>query len=99
LAIDFARHGGKSVFIGRFFGPVRAVIPLTAGILRMPPGRFWVANVGSAILWAPAILFPAALLGQAARRIVAGEQLVLGALLLILLIGIAGAWIVSRLRA
>ena len=24
----FAKHGGKSVFIGRFFGPVRAVIPL-----------------------------------------------------------------------
>src|SRR4029077_15455805 len=27
----FARHGGKSVFIGRFFGPIRAVIPLAAG--------------------------------------------------------------------
>ena len=23
----FERHGGKSVFIGRFFGPIRAVIP------------------------------------------------------------------------
>src|SRR3954466_13218054 len=28
----FHRHGGKSVFIGRFFGPVRAIIPLAAGI-------------------------------------------------------------------
>ena len=33
----FERHGGKSVFIGRFFGPIRAVVPLTAGIMRMPP--------------------------------------------------------------
>ena len=33
----FERHGGKSVFIGRFFGPVRAVVPLAAGIMRMPP--------------------------------------------------------------
>jgi membrane protein DedA with SNARE-associated domain len=32
----FQRHGGKSVFIGRFFGPVRATIPLAAGILKMP---------------------------------------------------------------
>jgi len=27
----FARHGGKSVFIGRFFGPMRAVILLFVG--------------------------------------------------------------------
>jgi membrane protein DedA with SNARE-associated domain len=27
----FQRHGGKSVFVDRFFGPVRAVIPLAAG--------------------------------------------------------------------
>ena len=40
----FDRHGGKSVFIGRFFGPIRAVVPLAAGIMRMPPGRFWVAT-------------------------------------------------------
>src|SRR5579862_8003811 len=44
----FALHGGKSVAIGRFFGPIRAAIPLAAGILRMPRGRFWVANIGSA---------------------------------------------------
>ena len=46
----FERHGGKSVFIGRFFGPLRAVIPLVAGIARMPTRRFWLANVFSA-LW------------------------------------------------
>ena len=34
----FARHGGKSVFIGRFWGPLRAVIPLAAGIMRMSGG-------------------------------------------------------------
>ena len=95
----FVRHGGRSVFIGRFFGPLRAVVPLAAGILRMPPGRYWAANIGSAILWAPAILIPAALLGETARRIAVGEQLVLGALLLLLLIGVGGAWILSRLRA
>ena len=53
----FERHGGKSVFIGRFLGPIRAVIPLAAGIMQMPRGRFWVANVGSALVWAPLLLF------------------------------------------
>lgn len=57
----FQRHGGKSVFIGRFFGPLRAVIPLVAGMARMPSGLFWAANVGSALVWAPALLLPGAL--------------------------------------
>src|SRR5207244_8656737 len=46
----FERHGGKSVFIGRFFGPVRAVVPLAAGIMQMPRGRFWLAIVFSALV-------------------------------------------------
>ncbi|MGA7673986.1 MAG: DedA family protein [Rhizomicrobium sp.] len=57
----FERHGGKSVFIGRFFGPLRAVIPLVAGISRMPAARFWIANISSAFVWAPALLLPGAL--------------------------------------
>lgn len=54
----FEKHGGKSVFIGRFFGPVRAVVPLVAGTMEMPPHRFWIANVASAIIWAPAVTMP-----------------------------------------
>jgi membrane protein DedA with SNARE-associated domain len=53
----FERHGGKSVFIGRFFGPMRAVIPLAAGIMRMARGRFWFANITSALVWAAMLLF------------------------------------------
>lgn len=56
--VFFHRHGGKSIFIGRFFGPVRAVIPLIAGIMEMPAGRFWLANIASALIWAPALLVP-----------------------------------------
>lgn len=50
------QHGGKSVFLGRFFEPVRAVVPLAAGMLALQPARFWAANVGSALLWAPIVL-------------------------------------------
>jgi membrane protein DedA with SNARE-associated domain len=53
----FEQHGGKSVFIGRFFGPMRAVVPLAAGLLRMPRGWFWLTNVTSALVWAPMLLF------------------------------------------
>ncbi|HEX9159385.1 MAG TPA: DedA family protein [Rhizomicrobium sp.] len=52
----FERYGTASVFIGRFFGPVRAAIPLVAGIMEMSWQKFWIANIGSALVWAPALL-------------------------------------------
>jgi len=54
----FRRHGGKSVVIGRFVGPVRPIIPAVAGMLGMPVARFLAANVASAVVWAPAYLLP-----------------------------------------
>lgn len=50
--IFFHRHGGKSVLLGRFVGPVRAIIPVVAGMLGMRPLAFTVVNVLSAIGWA-----------------------------------------------
>jgi membrane protein DedA with SNARE-associated domain len=52
----FQRYGAGSVFIGRFFGPLRAVVPLVAGMMCMPPLRFYTANVLSALVWAPALV-------------------------------------------
>ncbi|HVC49607.1 MAG TPA: VTT domain-containing protein [Burkholderiales bacterium] len=59
----FAKHGGKSVVIGRFFGPVRAMVPVVAGMVRMPPIKFYTLNILSALIWAPAHILPGALLG------------------------------------
>ncbi|MCK0165569.1 bifunctional DedA family/phosphatase PAP2 family protein [Marinobacter sp. S6332] len=61
----FHRHGGKSIIIGRFVGPVRPVIPLIAGALMMPWRRFLAFNIGSAIAWAPAYILPGFLVGSA----------------------------------
>lgn len=52
------RHGGLSIFVGRFFGPLRAFVPLVAGALQMRARSFQVANVASAALWVPVILAP-----------------------------------------
>src|SRR5204863_4734920 len=72
----FRQHGGKSVFIGRFFGPVRAVIPLAAGIMHMPRGRFWIANVVSALVWAPMLLFAGDVAGMAGERLIGSANTV-----------------------
>ncbi|WP_447045552.1 bifunctional DedA family/phosphatase PAP2 family protein [Vreelandella sp. H-I2] len=60
----FERYGIWSVFIGRFVGPVRPIIPLVAGMMRMPPRTFIWANITSAALWAPAYTLPGYLLGR-----------------------------------
>lgn len=56
----FHRWGAPGVFIGRFFGPLRASVPLVAGICAMPAIPFQTANVLSAMVWAAAILAPGA---------------------------------------
>ena len=89
----FERYGTASVFVGRFFGPVRAAIPLVAGIMEMSWRQFWVANVGSALIWAPALL----LLGTSFRVTVRalgvkhGEQLAFTALVIVVLMALIWA--------
>jgi membrane protein DedA with SNARE-associated domain len=48
--------GVPSIFIGRFFGPLRASVPLAAGIFEMDYVQFQVANFVSALVWAAALL-------------------------------------------
>lgn len=65
----FHRHGSMSVFIGRFVGPVRALVPLIAGMLKMRPLRFTLTSICSAIGWAPAYMLPGILLGAASLEL------------------------------
>lgn len=52
------RYGVVSVFIGRFFGPLRAFVPVMVGMLRMRRWVFQLANVTSAMLWVGVLLAP-----------------------------------------
>ncbi len=53
----FMKHWGiPGIFIGRFFGPLRAAVPLVAGILAMPYWQFQIANFTSAFVWAAVLL-------------------------------------------
>lgn len=89
----FQRHGGKSVAIGRFFGPVRAIIPLVAGMLGMPPAYFIAANVASALVWAPAYLLPGMVLGASLEL---ASEVAFRLVVLVLLL-VALAWLVMGL--
>lgn len=59
------RHGGKSLIIGRFVGPIRAFVPMAAGIFQMPLRRFLTYNFVSAVIWAPPNILPGFIAGAA----------------------------------
>jgi membrane protein DedA with SNARE-associated domain len=50
------KWGILGIFIGRFSGPLRASVPLVAGIFEMPYWRFQFANFASAFVWAGVLL-------------------------------------------
>ncbi len=48
----FKKHGSKSVFLGRFIGPLRPIVPFIAGLSKMNKWQFFLWNVASAFIWA-----------------------------------------------
>lgn len=92
----FHRHGGKSIIIGRFVGPIRPVLPLVAGMLNMPSLRFVGINFLSALGWAPLYVLPGYLFGLSLQQGISLPE-GLSNLGLVLLGIIAIAFIVIRL--
>jgi membrane protein DedA with SNARE-associated domain/membrane-associated phospholipid phosphatase len=88
----FKKYGSISVFIGRFVGPVRPIIPVIAGMLNMTPTRFIIANIISAILWALVYMAPGILLGAISEQL---APHVASRLLLILALSTLIFWFVT----
>ena len=66
------KWGVPSIFIGRFFGPLRASVPLAAGIFEMSYWPFQIANFVSALVWSAVLLLVGDVMAQARRMAVAG---------------------------
>lgn len=97
----FRRHGFLSIFVGRFLGPVRATIPLVAGVMEMDHRRFQLANISSAFLWVPVMFAPgyfAVKTVGSIEHITEAHLLGVGAVVAVLTIGAAfiGARILGR---
>ena len=89
----FARHGGSSLLIGRFIGPMRPIVPMLAGMLGLRRLVFAAFAVPAALIWAPAYLFPGMLFG--ASLDLAAE--LAGRLVLLLALAVLGVWFVAWL--
>lgn len=92
----FRRYGVASIFLGRFLGPIQAFVPLVAGVTRMTGPRFHVANVASALIWAPVMLAPGYLAGGGLAMLMSSSLLVPSAVALAVL-AVGGALAVEPL--
>ena len=88
--IFFNKYGGKGLFIGRFLA-VRSIIPLVAGIMRVSPRKFFIADILSGILWPPIYMIPGILLGAASIHFVPSQAL---HIILVLLLIVFILWLI-----
>lgn len=87
----FSKHGGKSVVIGRFIGPVRSLVPLVAGLLQMSVWRFAAAAATTAVLWSVVYIFPGIVVGALSLELAPATAT---KFILIVLAIVAFSWII-----
>ncbi len=92
----FRRRGGGAVFAGRFVGALRAVVPLVAGIERMPFRRFLAWNLAASIVWASVTVSLGWHFGEDIASFVDRGGWVIS---LVVLTAVAGWWLWRRRRA
>lgn len=99
--VFFQRHGGKSVVFGRFIGPLRPVVPMVAGMMKMRAAWFLTINVLSGLVWAPVYLLPGQVLAASVNLAAAMASrlsvLILFALLSVWLVFGATRWLLRTL--
>lgn len=69
----FDRYGVYSIAFCRFLPVFRSTVPLVAGMAGMSRNRFIIANVASALVWAPAHVYPAQIAGLTIERMNHGD--------------------------
>jgi membrane protein DedA with SNARE-associated domain/membrane-associated phospholipid phosphatase len=96
----FARNGSKSVFLGRFVGFSRAIVPFLAGSSKMPYRKFLPYNILGAALWSAAMVLLGYFLGAgwhtAARWVGRASAILAGILLFFLVLAWLYRWAVRH---
>ncbi len=94
----FARHGGKTVFLGRFVAVLRVTAAWMAGISRMPWWRFFAWNAAGGIVWATLVGLVTFYVGRAAAEAIGRYGLIGGAVAIVGALIVIGAFHFWRRR-
>lgn len=89
----FDRYGGRTVFLGRFVGALRAIVPLVAGTAGMPYRRFVPWNAAASVAWVTTVVVLGVIFGEAVADVVDRFGLVLTGIVVMV-----GATLVLRHR-
>ena len=60
----FERWGAPGILISHFWGQVRPLAPLVAGIVRMPKLTFHLANVAGSLGWSFGVFYASGMIGE-----------------------------------
>ena len=82
----FARHGPKTIFLGRFIAVLRVTAAWLAGISKMHWWLFFAWNAAGGICWAIAVGLVAYFAGQAAAEAIGRYGLIAGGAIVVLLV-------------
>ena len=88
-----ARHGGKTVFFGRFVSILRYTVAWVAGLSHMQWWRFLFWNAAGGIAWATAVGLTSYFAGQAAASAIQRYGLYAGAAIVV---GVVVGWLGVR---
>jgi membrane protein DedA with SNARE-associated domain len=81
----FRRHGGKTVFFGRFFAVLRVTAAWLAGVSKMHWWQFFLWNAAGGICWAVLVGLVAYYAGHAAAEAINRYGLIAGGVIVVLL--------------
>jgi membrane protein DedA with SNARE-associated domain len=94
--------GGRAVFLGRFVGVLRALIPALAGMSRMPYRTFLLWNLAGGVIWASGFVLLGYLAGSSWRQVesIVGRAslLLLAVVMLVGLVVLAARWVARHPR-
>lgn len=57
------KHSMLAIIIGRFIGPTRPILPMVAGMLKLPLKKFIFPSIIGCVLWPPVYFFPGIVTG------------------------------------
>jgi membrane protein DedA with SNARE-associated domain len=89
-----ARHGGKTVFFGRFVSVLRTTVAWIAGLSRMDWWKFLFWNAAGGLVWATGVALIAYYLGRAAATAFQRYDLYAGIAVAVAIITLA--WVLHR---
>jgi membrane protein DedA with SNARE-associated domain len=93
----FEKHGGKAIFLARWFSGFRVAGAWIAGFSRMPWWRFFIWNASGGIVWAVTVSLVAYYAGEAAANAI-GHYGLIGAGVVVVLVALilAGMYLWRR---